>query len=129
MAVTGDARRVEQVLLNLLGNAIKFTEHGSVTLEVQRRSAWQAAPGVPAVDAVELCVADTGIGLKPEDQALLFQPFRQVDSRLARAHEGTGLGLAICHRLVGLMGGQIGVDSVWQQGSRFSVTLPLAPPG
>lgn len=126
--MTGDARRVEQVLFNLLGNAIKFTEHGSVRLEVQRRSGWQATPGAPALDAVELSVADTGIGLKPEDQALLFQPFRQIDSTLSRAHEGTGLGLAICRRLVGLMGGQLAVESVWQQGSRFSATLPLLAP-
>jgi hypothetical protein len=125
--MTGDVRRFEQVLLNLLGNAIKFTDRGSVTLEAKHRSAWQAEPGAPAVDAVEFCVSDTGIGLKPEDQALLFQPFRQVDARLSRAHEGTGLGLAICHRLVSLMGGRIGVESVWQQGSRFSVTLPLVP--
>jgi len=122
--MAGDARRVEQVLLDLMGNAIKFTEQGSVTLELQRRDGWQAAPGAPEVDAVEVSIVDTGIGIRPEDQALLFQPFRQVDSTLSRSHEGTGLGLAISHRLVGMMGGQIEVQSHWQQGSRFTVTLP-----
>jgi signal transduction histidine kinase len=83
--------------------------------------------GAAAQPALRLTVADTGIGIKPEDEALLFAPFRQVESDLSRHHEGTGLGLAICKKLVELMGGKIKVESIWQRGSVFSVTLPLKP--
>jgi PAS domain S-box-containing protein len=125
--MVGDARRVEQVMLNLLGNAIKFTEAGSVKLEVAPANDHLMPAGVAAQPAVRLTVADTGIGIKPEDEALLFAPFRQVESDLSRHHEGTGLGLAICKKLVELMGGIIKVESIWQKGSVFSVTLPLKP--
>jgi signal transduction histidine kinase len=124
--MVGDARRVEQVMLNLLGNAIKFTDTGSVKLEVAPADDFVPA-GFAAQPAVRLSVADTGIGIKPEDEALLFAPFRQVESDLSRHHEGTGLGLAICKKLVELMGGMIKVESIWQKGSVFSVTLPLKP--
>jgi two-component system, sensor histidine kinase and response regulator len=124
--MTGDVRRVEQILLNLLGNAIKFTEVGSVKLDVALVNDFVRG-GVPAGPAVRLMVADTGIGIKPENEALLFLPFRQVESDLSRHHEGTGLGLAICSKLVELMGGTIEVKSVWQRGSVFSVILPLKP--
>lgn len=123
-SMTGDTRRVEQIMLNLLSNAVKFTDKGSVSLcaalvpDEQRD-----APG----KALRVSVTDTGIGIKPEDMAVLFEPFRQVDSRLSRAHEGTGLGLAICRRLADLMGGVIDASSRWQEGSVFSVTLPLQP--
>ena len=70
-------------------------------------------------------VSDTGMGIKAEDLATLFQPFRQLDSGLARNHDGTGLGLAICRRLAGWMGGEIDATSVWDQGSSFTLTLPL----
>src|SRR6185369_17736806 len=109
-----------------LGNAIKFTEAGSVKLDVAPVNDFMPG-GVSAGPAVRLVVADTGIGIKPENEALLFAPFRQVESELSRHHEGTGLGLAICRRLVELMGGMIKVESVWQRGSVFSVTLPLKP--
>lgn len=72
-------------------------------------------------------MTDTGIGIKSEDMALLFQPFRQVDSTLSRHHEGTGLGLAICRRLADMMGGRIEAQSRWREGSVFTVTLPLQP--
>jgi signal transduction histidine kinase len=121
--MVGDARRVEQILLNLLGNAIKFTEAGSVALELAPVKDF-TQDGVPAV---RLTVADTGIGIKPEDQALLFRPFQQLESDLSRHHEGTGLGLAICRKLVELMGGKISVESTWQRGSVFIVILPLRP--
>jgi PAS domain S-box-containing protein len=111
---TSDPRRVEQILLNLLNNAVKFTERGSVTLSA-------AVEG----GKVRLAVADTGIGIRPEDAARLFQPFRQVDTGLARQHEGTGLGLAICRRLAGLLGGEIAVASEPGQGSVFTVVLPM----
>jgi len=118
--IAGDARRVEQVLMNLLNNAIKFTPQGTVTLRSEIRP---AADG--AGPFIELAVADTGIGIKPEDLAELFVPFRQVDTGLARQHEGTGLGLAICRRLLSLMGGEIWATSVPGEGSTFYFTLPL----
>ncbi|MCK9469501.1 MAG: ATP-binding protein [Porticoccaceae bacterium] len=115
-----DRRRVEQIALNLLNNAIKFTNRGSITL--------QATLVKDPVPSLQLVVRDTGIGIKAEDQALLFLPFSQVDSGLTRQHEGTGLGLAICRRLTELLGGSISVNSQWQQGSEFSVVLPLKLP-
>jgi signal transduction histidine kinase len=110
----GDARRVEQVLLNLLSNAVKFTEKGGVRVTCGRESgSWV------------ISVADSGIGIKADDLAGLFRPFRQVDTGLSRKYEGTGLGLSICKRLVGLMGGAIRVESRPGAGSTFSFTLPI----
>jgi PAS domain S-box-containing protein len=117
-AMIGDERRFQQILLNLLSNAVKFTDHGTVTLIAE----------MIADDVLRLQVRDTGIGIKAEYLTELFQPFRQVDSGLARLHEGTGLGLAICRRLANLMGGSITVDSQWGDGSVFTVTLPLTIP-
>ncbi len=117
-AWTSDARRVEQVLLNLLHNAIKFTERGEVALAAE-----------PAGDGVRIAVSDTGIGIRPEDMCRLFQPFRQIDSGLARQHEGTGLGLAICRKLANLLGGEIHATSEWGRGSVFALTLPRKGPG
>lgn len=127
MAV-GDQRRVEQILLNLLSNALKFTEAGSITLS----ASWIAhsppdganRTSVPE-PAVQINIADTGIGIHPEDLQKLFQPFMQIDSGITRRAEGTGLGLAICRRLAGLMGGEITAASVWGEGSTFTFTLPL----
>jgi PAS domain S-box-containing protein len=118
--MVGDRRRVEQVLLNLLNNAIKFTEHGAVTFE---------AESLPHSESprVRLTVRDTGMGILPADLATLFQPFRQIDTGLSRQHEGTGLGLAICRRLVTLMGGTITAASEPSRGSEFTVILPLQP--
>lgn len=123
--LVSDQRRVEQILLNLLNNAIKFTDTGQVRLRVDTVDAFQAAPHSPPCAGVRLRVTDTGIGIKRDDLAILFQPFRQIDTGLSRQHEGTGLGLAICRRLVDLLGGTIAVDSTWQQGSEFTVVLPL----
>lgn len=117
----GDARRFEQVLLNLLSNAIKFTSHGSVTLTAARSGRSQPP-------ALRLAIADTGCGIKSEDLEALFQPFHQIDTRISRSQEGTGLGLAISQRLVGLMGGRITAESVWEQGSTFVFTIPLEGP-
>ena len=124
--MVGDARRVEQILLNLLSNAVKFTEAGTVTLAVEPVAEYVGSAGAAPGPAVRLRVTDTGMGIKPEDLTTLFQPFRQLDSGLARNHEGTGLGLAICRRLADLMGGEIRAESRWGNGSSFSVTLPLA---
>jgi len=127
-AMVSDARRVEQVLLNLLSNAIKFSDTGTVTLQAQTVDGFQLDAQHAPAPAVRLSVADSGIGIKPEDMALLFVPFRQIDSALSRKHEGTGLGLAICRRLTEIMGGTIEAQSQWGQGSVFTVTLPLQAP-
>lgn len=111
--VNGDQRKVEQILLNLISNAIKFTEEGSVTIKCE-----------PEGRNVEIRVIDTGIGIKEEDTETIFQAFQQIDSGLSRKYEGTGLGLSICKRLVELMGGKIRVASVWGSGSTVSFSLP-----
>jgi signal transduction histidine kinase len=123
--VVSDQRRVEQVLLNLLNNAIKFTDHGEVKLTIDVGN--KSAPPVPGSQPDALCihVADTGMGIKPEHLATLFQPFRQIDTGISRQHDGTGLGLAICRRLAGLLGGAIEVESEWGRGSIFTFKLPL----
>jgi PAS domain S-box-containing protein len=120
--VNSDRRRVDQILLNLLNNAIKFTDGGSVTVTVDISAAVAGAP--PESSVIRIRVADTGIGMKSQDLATLFRPFRQIDSGLQRQHEGTGLGLAICRRLTELLGGRIRADSEWCKGSVFTVELP-----
>jgi PAS domain S-box-containing protein len=117
-----DRRRVHQVLLNLPNNAVKFTERGRVSLVVDAGASVTLDGGRPAI---RFAVTDSGIGIKPADLATLFQPFRQVDSGLARHHEGTGLGLAISRRLVELLGGTLGAESTPGVGSQFTVTLPI----
>ena len=126
--IVSDRRRVEQIILNLLGNAIKFTDRGGVTLTARLVADFQPSPGAPPQPAVCIHVADTGIGIKTEHLTALFQPFHQIDSGLTRQHEGTGLGLAICRRLAMLLGGAISVASEWTKGSEFTVTLPLQKP-
>ncbi|MCP4663564.1 MAG: response regulator [bacterium] len=118
--VVGDGSRVRQVLVNLVGNAVKFTERGSVLLAATVRS---RGPDPERIE-LELSVEDTGIGIAPEKQAHLFDAFPQVDSPTSRRHGGTGLGLAISRRLVELMGGRIGVRSREGEGSVFFFTLP-----
>lgn len=121
----GDQRRVEQILLNLLNNAIKFTDTGDVTLRAQCVPDFKSPDGTFIGPAVRMSVTDHGIGIKPEDLKTLFQPFRQIESGLSRNYEGTGLGLAICRRLADLMGGDIYAQSTWTKGSTFSFILPL----
>jgi CheY-like chemotaxis protein/anti-sigma regulatory factor (Ser/Thr protein kinase) len=121
----GDPGRFRQVLINLLGNAIKFTERGEVVTTVE-----VAYEGPDTVE-LQVAVRDSGVGITPEARARLFQPFTQADSSTTRKFGGTGLGLAICRRLVELMGGKIGVDSEPGQGStfRFTVRLERVPEG
>ncbi len=125
----GDSVRVRQVLVNLLGNALKFTNSGSVTVEAVLD---KSAPPSHRADQimVRLSVIDTGIGMDQEALNRLFQPFSQADSSTTRRYGGTGLGLAITHRLVSLMNGKIEVDSEPGVGTSFTVTLPfsLVPP-
>jgi PAS domain S-box-containing protein len=123
----GDQRRVEQILFNLLNNAIKFTGSGEVELTAELVSDFGTSGGRSRQPAIRLYVSDTGIGIKAEDLETLFQPFRQIESGLTRSHDGTGLGLAICRRLADLMGGEIHAESVWEKGSTFTLTLPLNP--
>jgi signal transduction histidine kinase len=125
--VVADRLRVEQVLLNLLNNAIKFTEKGEVVLTAEVVPHFKPAHHASPQPAVRLRVVDTGIGIQRQDLAKLFLPFRQIDFGITRQHEGTGLGLAICHRLAQLMGGAMAVESVWGKGSTFSFTFPMHP--
>jgi signal transduction histidine kinase len=112
----GDPRAFSQVLINLIGNAIKFTDQGGVTVSV--RSELDQGSQV----LLHVCVADTGIGIPTEKQADVFDAFVQADGSSTRRHGGTGLGLAICSSLVKLMGGQIWVESRPGQGSTFHFT-------
>ena len=117
--VIGDAPRLKQVLLNLVGNGVKFTERGGVTLRLS------SEPAGEGVDRVRFEVEDTGIGIPPSALEEVFQPFHQVDSTRSRLRGGTGLGLAISQRIIEAMGGSISVTSHIGAGSLFSFTLML----
>jgi PAS domain S-box-containing protein len=112
--INSDQRRVEQILINLVNNAIKFTDSGHVKI-----ACWDEDGRLCT------CVTDSGIGIQPQDLAKLFQPFRQIETGLDRRVEGTGLGLSICQKLVHLLQGEIWVKSEWGQGSTFTFSLPL----
>lgn len=114
----GDPQRLRQVLSNLVNNALKFTEKGSVTLSVEPQADEQGQSWLLYT------VADTGIGIAPEKHSALFQSFSQVDDSFSRRYEGTGLGLSITRNLVKLMGGEVGLDSALGQGSTFWFRIP-----
>ncbi len=114
--IHADERKFKQVLLNLLSNAVKFTQQGgSVSVRAKRNGAW-----------LEVAVSDTGAGIAPEDQAAVFEEFKQVGNDLARRAEGTGLGLPLTKRIVELHGGEMRLESALGKGSTFSFTLPLS---
>ncbi|MBF0453244.1 MAG: PAS domain S-box protein [Magnetococcales bacterium] len=115
--VRGDPTRLRQVLLNLIGNAVKFTQNGTVDLQVAQGGAGQ----------IRFVIKDTGPGIPPKKQQRIFLPFTQADSTTTRSHGGTGLGLTICNRLVNLMGGRIHLESQVGLGSTFSFSIPLPP--
>ena len=128
--LVGDAARLRQVLVNLLGNAVKFTRQGYVMLSATPEqpapeNGWHEGQACPVLFQVK----DTGIGIAPEAQARVFDKFVQADASTTRQYGGTGLGLAICRQLVGLMGGHIGLESRLNEGSTFSlpITLPVGP--
>jgi signal transduction histidine kinase/AmiR/NasT family two-component response regulator len=112
--IVSDAGRLKQILFNLIGNAIKFTDEGGIQIEVDR-----------ADDTLIFSVSDTGPGLKPEDQRRIFGEFERADNSSTRRHGGAGLGLAISSRIVQALGGTIRVDSVLGEGSRFSFSVPI----
>lgn len=111
----GDAERVRQIVLNLAGNAVKFTETGEIQITARARKGW-----------LEIAVRDTGVGIAPDDLEQIFEEFRQVDGKLSRRQGGAGLGLAIARRLAEQMGGTIAVQSAPGQGSTFTLRLPIA---
>ena len=120
MEFVSDALRIKQILINLAGNALKFTEHGSVVVSVRRIG------GSPAIPVLEFAVTDTGVGLTAEQQSRLFQPFTQLDMSSTRRHGGVGMGLVISQRLVKLLGGEaIELESRPGTGSRFAFRLAL----
>ena len=117
LALVGDQKRAFQVLLNLAANAVKFTDRGEVVISVRHEP-----------EGLEVCVSDTGIGIKPEHMALLFEAFRQVDGSARRVYEGAGLGLHLCRKLLQLMGGSIQAQSRYGHGSRFTFHIPRELP-
>jgi signal transduction histidine kinase len=114
VTVNGDPQRLKQILTNLVGNAVKFTERGEVAVSVDKRDG-----------LLRIAIKDTGIGMKHEEVGRLFKPFQQVDGSITRRFGGTGLGLALSQRLIGFMGGRITVVSEKGKGSVFSVEMPI----
>jgi two-component system, sensor histidine kinase and response regulator len=118
-ALLGDPGRIRQILVNLIGNSIKFTEHGEIFVTIEEQSQG------PLTTFLHVAVRDTGVGIPIEKQSKIFEAFSQADGSMARKYGGTGLGLTICVRLVEMMGGKIWVESQFGQGSVFHFTIQL----
>ena len=114
-AISTDRQKVKQIVLNLLSNALKFTPAGSVTISATHNGKGRM---------VDIAIRDTGVGIPPDDQAKVFEDFRQLDSSPARGYGGTGLGLSICRRLSQMLGGTIELESELGRGSTFTLRLP-----
>ncbi|MDH5325060.1 MAG: HAMP domain-containing histidine kinase [Gammaproteobacteria bacterium] len=115
--MNSDLTKVRQILINLLGNACKFTKNGTITVQLLKQTK-------NGINCVVVCISDTGIGMDSSNIQRMFDPFVQEDNTLTRKYNGTGLGLSICRRLTELLGGEISVESVKGQGTRFTVILP-----
>lgn len=112
-----DRRSLTEILINLANNAIKFTDKGSVRIELHGRRD-------NGNSFAEITVADTGIGIRAEDQSRLFQAFMQVDGSSTQAYEGTGLGLHVSQKLASMIGGRVSFESDYGKGSRFTISIP-----
>ncbi len=123
--VEGDPSRLRQVLYNLLGNAIKFTDTGSVQLKVSRRACADEAPDSGCAKRITFEIVDTGVGIPPQQIDRIFEAFQQLDSTFGRRHQGTGLGLTISREIARAMGGDIICQSTVDVGSTFTMTVPL----
>ncbi|WP_373507427.1 response regulator [Thiocapsa sp.] len=126
--VRGDPGRLRQILNNLVGNALKFTQHGEVVIDARRLDAVPSDPSGSPELVLRFTVRDTGVGIAPEKRDLLFRKFSQIDTSTTREFGGTGLGLAICKQLAELMGGEVGVRSELGKGSEFWFTARLGVP-
>lgn len=130
--LTTDQTRLQQILLNLLSNAAKFTERGTITVSVlcdqSDDESDEAGASCVQPAALRFAVADTGIGMTPEQMDRLFQPFAQADSSTTRQYGGTGLGLAISRSFARMLGGDIYVESAPGEGSTFTLIIPVRPP-
>jgi signal transduction histidine kinase len=120
--IESDGQKVQQILMQLLTNALKFTEKGRIELSLRK---YQEA----GQELLEIAVADTGIGIKREDQEVIFEDFRQLEGSSTRHYGGTGLGLGLCKKLAAALGGEIRVASEYGVGSVFSLLLPVRIPG
>ena len=127
LKISSDRKRVEQIIRNLLSNALKFTEKGSVTVTFGRPAPGSdlSRSGLPVGECLAVAVKDTGIGIPPKQQKVIFEAFQQIDTGTARKYGGTGLGLSISRELASLLGGEIQLESEPGKGTRFTVTLPL----
>jgi signal transduction histidine kinase len=112
--IRSDNIRVQQILLNLVNNAIKFTDTGNINISCFEME-----------DQIKIKIADTGMGIEKEKIDQLFKPFMQIDTGLTRKHEGTGLGLSICKKLTEMLNGKIEVESIYGSGCTFTISLPI----